>query len=570
MNPKAQPKRGRRGYALLLVLVFMGTSSLMLAGVMQWIAGRARLAARQQAFQKTTAAAESALHKALASLTADFMAEDEARVFSQIGQYVRLTPTKQEHAEWDNMTFFDTEGRTDRLTVSRVEAWRYGPLRQRYAGMNGYYATYRLAAGAQMEALPGMTVGALVQYELQLADIPVFNHQFFSAMDLEFTPGSSMTLGGRIHANNNLYAYPDSATLTFRGDVSAGGRIMSQPNPEDPVMRMPGVVSYRGKCDENARMLKLPLDVAQQPATLRALIEVPPSNEKATSPLGRQRFYNKADLLITLNSAGFSATSGQYNNFTRSVPRSVVTNFVSTNVFFDRRESRQVRTVELDVSRFAAYGLLLRLYLGRDARTVYILNQLPAAPQTINAVRIINGETLPSGGLTVATPQPVYIRGHFNAPETFRGTTNTTQSLPAAIVADAVTVLSPGWNDQNSQAPVTSRRAEATTVNAAIITGIVPTGGGFYSGGAENYLRLLEDWRNVTLTFNGSIAVFYPSAVANAPWGALDDVYHPPRRAFAPDVNFQDAAKLPPGTPLLRTIIVADYRVSAAVLPGGK
>jgi hypothetical protein len=163
--------------------------------------------------------------------------------------------------------------------------------------------------------------------------------------------------------------------------------------------------------------------------------------------------------------------------------------------------------------------------------------------------------------LTVASPQPVYIRGHFNAPETFRGTTNTTQCLPGAIVADAVTVLSSSWNDQNSQAPLTSRRAGATTVNAAIITGIVPTGGGFYSGGAENYLRLLEDWRNITLTFNGSMAVFYPSMVANSPWGALDDVYYPPRRQFSPDGNFQDAAKLPAGTPMLRTIILADYRL---------
>jgi hypothetical protein len=553
--------RARRGYALLLVLVFMGDSSLMLAGVMQWISSRARMTARQQAFQRAAAAAESALHKVLANMGADFIAEDEAKVFSSIGQYTRLVPTKQEHPEWERLSFFDLEGKADRVSLSRVETWRYGPLRQRYQGVNGYYALYQLAAGAQVEAMPGTTVGAMVQYEVQLAEIPVFYYQFYSAMDLEFTPGSSMTFAGRIHANGNLYAYPDGATLTFRGDVSAGGRILSQPNPEDPVMRAGGTVSFRAKADENARHLKLPLEVAQQPSTLRALIEPPPKNEKPTSPLGRQRFYNKADLLITLNSAGFSATSGQYNNFTRSIPRSVITNFVSTNVFFDKRESRQVRVVDLDVARFSAYALLLRIYLGREARTVYVVNELPAAPQTMNAVRLINGEVLPSGGLTVASPQPVYIRGHFNAPETFRGTTNTTQCLPGAIVADAVTVLSSSWNDQNSQAPLTSRRAGATTVNAAIITGIVPTGGGFYSGGAENYLRLLEDWRNITLTFNGSMAVFYPSMVANSPWGALDDVYYPPRRQFSPDGNFQDAAKLPAGTPMLRTIILADYRL---------
>lgn len=564
MQPTIHSPHRHRGYALLLVLVFMGVSSLMLAGAMQWISTRARLTARQQTFQKVVGAAESALHKTLASMSQDFLTNDEAGVFSQLGKYVKLVPNQLEHPEWARVTFFDRDGRKDRLTVERVETWRWGLLRQRYQGMNGYYATYRLVAGAQQEALPGAVVGALVRYELQLADIPVFGHQFFSAMDLEFTPGSSMTFWGRIHANGHVYAYPDGATLNFRGDVSAAGRILSQPNPEDPVIRSAGFVNFRAKCDENARHLKLPLDVAQLPTALRALIEPPPKNEKASSPLGKQRFYNKADLIITLNNSGFSATSGQYNNFARTIPRSVVTNFVSTNVFFDKRESRMVRTVDLDVSRFNNYTLLLRLYLGREARTLYIMNDLPPAPQAMNGVRVVNGETLPASGLTLASPQPVYLRGHFNAAEAERGTTNTTQCVPAAIVADAVTVLSSGWNDMNSQAPLASRQAAATTINAAIITGIVPTAGGFYSGGAENYLRLLENWRNVTLTFNGSLAVFFPSALATAPWGALDDVYYPPRRQFSPDINFQNAAKLPPGTPMLRTIIIADYQVLPA------
>jgi len=560
----------RKGYALLMVLVFMGASSLMLAGVMQWISTRARLAARQQAFQRVSSAAESAINKALASMSADFMAEDEAKVYSQLSQYARLVPDKKENPEWERYTFFDQERRSDRLSIQRTETWRFGPLRQRYSGMNGYYATYQITSGAETEALPGMKVAAMVQYDLQLADIPIFNHQFFSTMDLEFTPGSSMNFLGRIHANGNLYAYPDGATLNFRGDVSAGGRILNEPNPEDPVTRMGGNVFFRAKTDENAHQLKLPLDAAQLPSTLRALIEPPPKNEKTTSPLGRQRFYNKAELLITLDSGGFKATSGQYNNFTRTIPRTILTNFVSTNVFFDKRESRLVRVVDLDVNRFSGYTTLLRLVLGREPRTIYIMNDLTPTPQSLNGVRIINGETLPSTGLTLASPQPVYIRGHFNAPEAYRGTTNTTQCAAAAIVADAVTVLSTAWNDQNSQSPLTSRRAAATTVNAAIITGIVPTGGGFYSGGAENYLRLLEDWRNITLTFNGSIAVLFPSTVANAPWGALDDVYYPPRRQFSPDTYLMDGSRLPAGTPMLRTIFITQYRFLPVATSTGK
>src|SRR5438477_4381098 len=57
-------------------------------------------------------------------------------------------------------------------------------------------------------------------------------------------------------------------------------------------------------------------------------------------------------------------------------------------------------------------------------------------------------------------------------------------------------------------AGTSSRIASNTTVNAAIISGIVPTaaagGDGSYSGGAENFPRFLENWSNATLIYYGS------------------------------------------------------------------
>src|SRR6202035_3938522 len=76
---------------------------------------------------------------------------------------------------------------------------------------------------------------------------------------------------------------------------------------------------------------------------------------------------------------------------------------------------------------------------------------------------------------------------------------------PVSILADAVNILSNNWNDATSgSVPAASN----TTVNAAIVSGIVPTapvgGDGSYSGGAENFPRFLEDWSANTFTYYGS------------------------------------------------------------------
>src|SRR5207302_5803414 len=138
------------------------------------------------------------------------------------------------------------------------------------------------------------------------------------------------------------------------------------------------------------------------------------------------------------------------------------------------------------------------------------------------------------------------------------GSTNTSGTVPASLIGDAFTILSGDWKDSDGGKAIKNpaRNATNTTVNAAVLAGIVPSAGGNYSGGVENFLRLLEDWTSKTLTFNGSMVALFPSQTATAPWDT-DDIYVAPNRAFAFDVNFKDATKLPPGTPEVRTIIHA-------------
>jgi hypothetical protein len=151
------------------------------------------------------------------------------------------------------------------------------------------------------------------------------------------------------------------------------------------------------------------------------------------------------------------------------------------------------------------------------------------------------------------------------------GTTNTTTTKPASLVADAVTILSPNWVDTNSTASVSSRKAKPTTVNAAILTGVVETTLGKYSGGMENFPRFLEDWGSANaFTYNGSMVKMFPSQYGTNAWGK-SDVYNPPKRDWAYDLNFNDAEKLPPLTPSLMYVfrgqwatVAADKNVAAA------
>ena len=87
-----------------------------------------------------------------------------------------------------------------------------------------------------------------------------------------------------------------------------------------------------------------------------------------------------------------------------------------------------------------------------------------------------------------------------------------------------------------------------------MLEGIVPTNpniSGNYSGGVENFMRLLRKaWGNNTLWYNGSIVVMFPSQYATNLW-SYGNYYDAPGRNWAFDANFA-ANKLPPLTPRTR------------------
>ena len=65
-------------------------------------------------------------------------------------------------------------------------------------------------------------------------------------------------------------------------------------------------------------------------------------------------------------------------------------------------------------------------------------------------------------------------------------------------------------------------------MNAALVAGNVPSGsqGNNYSGGAENFVRFLEDWTGKSFTYYGSMLQLYASKYATGTWGNAN-VYAP-------------------------------------------
>ncbi|HUA00150.1 MAG TPA: PilX N-terminal domain-containing pilus assembly protein [Candidatus Aquilonibacter sp.] len=187
------------------------------------------------------------------------------------------------------------------------------------------------------------------------------------------------------------------------------------------------------------------------------------------------------------------------------------------------------------------------------------------------ALKLINGSTInlgtcPNGnncGLAIASENPVYIQGDFNAP----GGSFTTPYGATSIIADAVTFLSDNWNDVNS---ITStydtgwRTATATAYRVAIAAGkgisfTQPTQYTCYQdfgtdGGVHNFLRQMESWSGIALNYKGSIvSLFYNrQAVGVYKDGSNNTVYSPANRGYNFDTDFLTPSLLPPRTPMFR------------------
>ncbi len=412
--------------------------------------------------------------------------------------------------------------------------------------------------------------------------VPIFQFAIFYNMDMEICPGSNMTINGKTHVNGNVWADPGSgATLTF-GDrmETTASQVMYMRSPNDQQMNTPNpMVVYT---DTNSPVLNAPAAIlpvgTNYGASVAAILDLPPPGIDPNSFFGQAYFYNKVDIIISNSASGIISAFYQNSNnvYQLTLIPYDVTNVVgpatnysysfTTNVsFYDYRESDIANAVQLDVAKFNAWlsgkGAIYNSQnnsgstsKGHSINSVYVYNSVPISPTNLPAVRVANGSILPAQGLTVVTPFPLYVLGNYNASgSSLNNGTNVVNTAPAALLGDAITVLSTAWNDSyTASTSLGSRNAASTTVNAATLEGIVPSvtvnGTRHYSGGVENFLRLLENWVGDTLTYNGSIVVMFNSRFATNYWQPAGNYYSVPIRKWGFDQNFLNQNNLPPLT----------------------
>ena len=329
------------------------------------------------------------------------------------------------------------------------------------------------------------------------------------------------------------------------------------------------------------------------------------TNSGSSLPMGTNFVvYYQDNGLTRLPYDFYRLTSGLTTNYTPPFATNIAYagfTWITNVVFYDWREgwnggsgpAKKVQAVQIDLTNLSlwitntarnggSYSSGVNpdptklLHAGHHLDSLYVYTSVPLTTSQLPAVRLVNGAQLPNpgnsttpAGLSAATPFPMYVLGDYNA-QNFKGSSKkmygtngaTANTVPAALLADAVTILSSSWSDANSSVKNTGGPgASDTTINAAMLEGIVqtdPTISGDYSGGVENFLRLLEDWSvsgGQTLTYNGSIIVLFYSQYATNHWRQTGKYYTAPTRHWAFDLNYQNALKLPPLTPQSKALV---------------
>jgi hypothetical protein len=464
-----------------------------------------------------------------------------------------------------------------------------------YGGLSGLFTDYRIVS--QVSG-PNGTRANLTQ-TFHYVGIPLFQFAVFygKGVDLEISPGANMTLNGKVFANSNIYLSPQGSTLQMDSLVATAGNIYralkrngspptegfgSNPQIKDasgtyqtlnfdhvanqnfsatwtPSQWQAAAQSLFGGTVKDSTMgvqqiippiPQLFYNPANPDQVAHQMIELP--NGADSTDLAAAKLYAQAGLRIV------DGAATDQNGYGVSLPVGVIT----TTTFYDQREANYMQVTNVDISQlpaswFSSSGVLNNgvLYVASSSAGP----SAPCAPGTrgpVNpcpAVRLVNGGTLPVNasnpkGLTVASQNPVYIQGDYNT--AMNGPGGTTHP-PAAVLADAVTVLSNNWSDANAlnnTSVLSSRPATPTTVNAAIATG--PSNestSGAGNGQLENDIRLLENWSGQTFTYKGSIVNLWHSMQVAAPWQNTGVYYNAPIRNWSYDSLFN--TNPPPGTP---------------------
>ena len=440
--------------------------------------------------------------------------------------------------------------------------------------------------------------------------IPLFQFGVFYNEDLEIHNGPTMEFAGWVHTNANLYLTPGSSTgiTNFHDLITTPDSLFWQrknTNYREPRVRIDNAAGVAQTLNFDSRSnpgqsfvtasnalfngrvmtgvsgvqpLRLPLPSGMDPVQL-----IMPRSGGDDADTRAVKFAWKATAHITVDMA-------QLNNVNTCAGLTIIGSPLPTGAscamftgndeaFWDGRENIGVDVFDIDMGALQLWASANSV---RDYSIVYITfsnvntgNVLRDYP----VVRIRNGSTL-RAPITVSTDRPMYIWNNFN----------TVGWRPASFIADAITFLSPAWTDAahtvGAHVPGTSWTSPPVTnvnttmsVYAAIAAGhsatpcdwqrtgcVVTTpppavaGTGNYGGGLENFPRFLEDWSSDPMIYRGSLVSLFQSRYAARRRWNWATYYQAPARDWAFDLRFRDPNNLPPGTPVVGSVVQTSFR----------
>lgn len=633
-------RRRQSGYGLLVVMAMFMVLLIVCASVLSWSESNATITTRNNLFNQSENAADSATENILAAMMRDFK-------YGALGSAANYNTNFPPTNGWPIYFQFSATNGDPNAAANVAASVSIGQqstsatnLGSQYAGLYGFSIPCTIASTATPLG-QGQNLSATICQTIQFALIPLFQFAIFYNMDLEINPGAGMNVNGHVHSNNAIWATgagSGSSALVFSNYVEAASGVFLQRSTNDPSTPRTGNVVFtitNNNPLSDANVLSLPIGAStgnNNPTNVLAILNpppaayAPPNYSSAYVGTGSNYLANQADLVVSnsisaTNGIAIITTNGVsqtniyvfYQNPQNSPnyllfvqPDVMVTNSITTNgavrvtntfafysfvtnvSFYDFRESDTVRAVQIDVTNLDLWLANTNRYTNSlgvfhsgnyynklkttgstqistyGINSIYVYSSVPETATQLPAVRLVNGMRLPPSGLTVVTPEPLYVLGDYNITTNGNQTStvlgDTTNTSPAAIMGDAVTILSGSWSDSyNSGTGLGSRNVSAanTTVNAATLEGIVPSNGANYSGGVENFLRLMENWSSGAnqLTYNGSIVVMFPSQYATNFWQPTTIYYNPPDRKWGFDLNFNNANLMPPLTPKIKGTI---------------
>ncbi len=475
----------------------------------------------------------------------------------------------------------------DAVTVTRmggitVETITDGP----FAGL--YSLTQNMEINSRVSDYQNNRSAVVVTAKAQA--IPLFQFGVFFEKDLEIHNGPAMTFEGWVHTNGNLYL--SSVSSWYRSLLTTPNQVFHNRKDKDQSHNGVWIEDAFGvdnRLDFDSRTHPVPADFQLQsnnkfdnrlksgaygvdslslplPAGMPAHSIMEPRVLADVQAVRAAKFSWKADYYVEVDLGDNQQCNSppgigtEWIRDTQTLPNVGSCNNIfelEPDAFYEGREGRFADAFTVDLAELFAW---VGGDASREVRILYITfknlggGDDPQSDGVYPVVRIKNGSLLVNP-ITIATDFPIYIQGDYN----------TIGWQPSAVVGDAMNWLSNAWTDAAHQGPGVTN-ASSTSYYLAVLAGHSATpwdwfdGGGNapYGGGLENYPRFLERWSGRTATFSGSLVSLSESQYALAQWSGA--YYNPPNRNWSFDTRFEDPTNLPPGTPVVGSVIHTAFR----------